>query len=106
MMVYGTLFAAATAQVAGAAWTFDARPAYVLSLGYLAVCGSVVAFVTYFALLKRVGAGPSSYVAIATPVIALLLSTFLEGYRWTWVAALGVVLAVLGNGLRAAPATR
>ena len=36
-----------------------------LSLGYLAVCGSVVAFVTYFALLKRVGAGPSSYVAIA-----------------------------------------
>ena len=60
-MVYGTLFAAAVAQVGGARWTFDATPAYVLSLGYLAVCGSVVAFVTYFALLKRVGAGPSSY---------------------------------------------
>ena len=107
MMVYGTLFAAATAQVAGAPWTFDPRPAYVLSLGYLAVCGSVVAFVTYFALLKRVGAGPSSYVAVATPVIALLLSTFLEGYRWTPIAAAGMVLAVLGNGLalRAAPST-
>ena len=105
MMVYGTLFAAATAQVGGAPWTFDARPAYVLSLGYLAVCGSVVAFVTYFALLKRVGAGPSSYVAIATPVIALLLSTLLEGYRWTPIAAAGMVLAVLGNGLalRTAP---
>ena len=70
-MVYGTLFAVAVALVSGAAWTFDARPAYVLSLAYLAVCGSVVAFVTYFALLKRVGAGPSSYIAIATPVIAL-----------------------------------
>ena len=70
-----------------------------LSLAYLAVCGSVVAFVTYFALLKRVGAGPSSYVAIATPVIALLLSTFLEGYRWTPIAAAGMALAVLGNGL-------
>ena len=71
------------------------------------MCGSVVAFVTYFALLKRVGAGPSSYVAIATPVIALLLSTFLEGYRWTPIAAAGMVLAVLGNGLalRTAPST-
>ncbi len=106
-MVYGTMFAAVVAQVSGAPWTFDARPPYVLSLAYLAVCGSVVAFVTYFALLKRVGAGPSSYVAIATPVIALLLSTFLEGYRWTPVAAAGMVLAVVGNGLalRSAAAT-
>ena len=98
-MVYGTLFAAALALVGGEPWTFDARPAYILSLTYLAVCGSVVAFVTYFALLKRVGAGPSSYVAIATPVIALLLSTLFEGYRWTPTAAAGMVLAVLGNGL-------
>ncbi len=85
-MIYGTMFAAAVALGSGAAWTFDARPAYVLSLAYLAVCGSVVAFVAYFALLKRVGAGPSSYTAVATPVIALMLSTLLEGYRWTPVA--------------------
>jgi len=67
----------------------------------------VVAFVTYFALLKRVGAGPSSYVAIATPVIALLLSTFLEGYQWVGAAA-GMALAVFGNGLalRTAAAAR
>jgi len=108
MMIYGTLFAAAVAKVSGAPWTFDARPAYVLSLAYLAVGGSVVAFVTYFALLKRVGAGPSSYVAIATPVIALLLSTFLEGYQWTPGAAAGMALAVFGNGLalRTAAAAR
>ena len=74
-----------------------------LSLAYLAVCGSVVAFVAYFALLKRVGAGPSSYVGVATPVIALLLSTLFEGYRWTPVAAAGMVLAVVGNWTRAAP---
>jgi drug/metabolite transporter (DMT)-like permease len=57
--------------------------------------------------LGRVGAGPSSYVAVATPVIAMLLSTVFEGYRWTWMAALGVVLAVLGNWLvlRTAPRT-
>ncbi len=98
-MSYGTLFAALVAIASGSRWTFDARPAYVLSLAYLAVFGSVVAFATYFTLLKRVGAGPSSYTAVATPVIALLLSTLFEGYRWSWIAALGVVLAVLGNGL-------
>lgn len=89
----------------GAAWTFDARSSYVLSLAYLAVCGSVVAFVAYFALLKRVGAGPSSYIAVATPVIALVVSTALEGYRWTLVAVAGVALAVLGNWLALRPGT-
>jgi drug/metabolite transporter (DMT)-like permease len=108
MMIYGTVFAAAVAVGTGAAWTFDPRPAYVLSLGYLAVCGSVVAFVVYFALLKRVGAGPSSYTTIATPMIALAMSTLLEGYRWTPVAAAGMALAVLGIGLalRTAPPQR
>jgi len=99
----GTAFAALAAIANGVPWTFDASPGYVLSLAYLAVFGSVVAFVTYFTLLKRVGAGPSSYVAVATPVIALLVSTLFEGYRWTWVAALGVLLAVLGNWLALRP---
>jgi drug/metabolite transporter (DMT)-like permease len=98
-LAYGTLFAAIVTIAGGSPWTFDARPAYVLSLAYLAVFGSVVAFVTYFALLKRVGAGPSSYIAVATPVIAMLLSTVFEGYRWTGTAVVGVVLAVLGNSL-------
>jgi drug/metabolite transporter (DMT)-like permease len=99
MMIYGTLFAGLLALVRGAPWTFDARPAYVLSLAYLAVGGSVVAFVAYFALLKRVGAAPASYISIAQPVIARGLSTLFEGYRWTPTAAVGLMLAVLGNGL-------
>ena len=56
---------------AGVPWTFDARRAYVLSLVYLALFGSVFAFGAYLTLLKRVGAGPSSFVGVATPVIAL-----------------------------------
>jgi drug/metabolite transporter (DMT)-like permease len=40
---------------------------------------------------------------VATPVIALALSTLFEGYRWTWVAALGVVMAVAGNWLGLRP---
>ena len=98
-MIYGTMFAAGFALWSGVSWTFDPSPGYVLSLAYLAVCGTVVAFVAYFALLKRVGAGPSSYVTVATPVIAILVSTLFEGYRWTPITAIGMVLAVAGNAL-------
>jgi drug/metabolite transporter (DMT)-like permease len=93
---YGSLLAAAVAFSQGTPWTFDPRLPYVLSLAYLALFGSVIAFGVYFTLLNRVGAGPASYTTVATPIIAMLLSTFFEGYRWTGTAGLGVVLAVFG----------
>jgi drug/metabolite transporter (DMT)-like permease len=96
-MAYGALTAALVATLAGTAWTFDPRLPYVASLLYLAVPGSIVAFGAYFLLLRQVGAGPASFVGVSTPVVAMLLSTGFEGYRWTWVAAAGVALAVAGN---------
>jgi hypothetical protein len=36
--------------------------------------------------------------------VALTLSTVLEGYRWTGVEVLGVVLAVIGNVIALWPA--
>lgn len=105
-MAYGALTAALAATVTGVPWTFDARVGYIASLFYLAVFGSVAAFGAYLTLLKRIGAGPASFVGVATPVIALILSTLLEGYRWTWVAVLGVVLAVVGNWLALIPARK
>jgi drug/metabolite transporter (DMT)-like permease len=98
-MGYGALVAAAVATLGGVAWTFDPRLPYVASLAYLAVVGSVVAFGAYLTLLRQVGPGPASFVGVATPVVALLLSTLVEGYRWTWSGALGVALAITGNVL-------
>ena len=57
-------------------------------------------------MLGRVGAGPSSYVGVSTPVVAMLLTTLFEGYRWTGPAVLGVVLAVAGNVLALDPRRR
>jgi drug/metabolite transporter (DMT)-like permease len=96
-MLYGSLWAAVVAAIAGAAWTFDTGAAYVLSLGYLAVFGSVMAFLAYFTLLRRVGPGPASFTGVSTPVLAMVLSTLFEGYRWNGWAILGVALAVGGN---------
>jgi drug/metabolite transporter (DMT)-like permease len=109
-MGYGALIAAIVATSGGVTWTFDARLGYVASLAYLTVFGSVAAFLAYLTLLKKVGAGPASYTAVVTPVIAMLLSTLLEGYRWTLPGVVGVALAVAGNVLvlrkpRTPPAT-
>ena len=76
------------------------------SLAYLAVFGSVFAFGAYLTLLRMVGPGPAAYVGVATPVVAMIVSTFFEGYRWTPIAAFGVVLAVAGNWIALKPARR
>lgn len=102
-MAYGALVASAVSGLQGIDWTFDLSAGYLISLAYLAVFGSVVAFGAYLTLLKRIGAARAAYTAVATPVIALALSTLFEGYRWTWVGALGVVLAMAGNWLALRP---
>lgn len=96
-MAYGAATAAAVATLTGIAWRFDTGWPYLASLAYLAVFGSIVAFGAYFLLLKRVGAGPASFVGVSTPVVAMLLSTAFEDYRWTWVSVTGVALAIAGN---------
>lgn len=96
-MVYGAVISALIGVTIGVEWTFDVRPMYIISLLYLSVLGTVVAFLCYLTLLKREGAGFASYVNVVIPVVALLLSTLFENYQWTGIAALGAVLALAGN---------
>ncbi len=103
-MLHGAIVAAVIGLLVGAKWTFDARAPYVLSLLYLSLFGSVIAFGSYLTLLKTVGPARSAYVNIAIPVVALVLSTLFESYQWSWVSALGVVLAVVANWIAMRPA--
>jgi drug/metabolite transporter (DMT)-like permease len=74
-------------------------PAWWLSLGYLAIAGSVIAFACYLTLQQRVGPGAASTVGVMTPVLALVISALFEGFRPVALTWLGVALAVAGNGL-------
>ncbi|HEY6829655.1 MAG TPA: EamA family transporter [Gemmatimonadaceae bacterium] len=105
-MLYGAATAAIMALIADAPWTVDLRAPYIVSLAYLAVFGSVIAFGSYLTLLKMVGPGPASYVGVTTPIVAMLASTLFEGYRWTALGAFGVVLAMAGNWLALKPVRR
>jgi drug/metabolite transporter (DMT)-like permease len=98
-MGYGALTAAAITWAGGSPWAFDWSYLYVASLVYLAVFGSIIAFVTYFKLIERIGANRASFTAVAIPIVAMVLSTLFEGYRWTTTAAIGAALAFAGNYL-------
>lgn len=98
-MAWGALFSLLVVIVRGRPIVFSTDPVYVASLLYLAVFGSCVAFGAFMALLKRIGAGRASYVSVLFPIIALLLSTLFEGYRWGGAAMAGVILILGGNWL-------
>jgi drug/metabolite transporter (DMT)-like permease len=98
-MLYGSVLMLLLVIITGTPVSFDASISYISSLVYLAVFGSVIAFWSYLTLLGKIGADRSSYVTLVFPIIALLLSTFFEGYTWSIFALFGIVLITLGNFL-------
>lgn len=74
-------------------------PSWWLSLAYLAVAGTVVAFAAFLTLQHRLGPGPASTVGVMTPLVALVVSAAFEGYRPTALTLAGAVLTVAGNWL-------
>lgn len=75
---------------------FDPRPGYVFGVLYLGLAASALAFPLYFGVLRVIGPAKAAYSGVIVPVIAMLLSTVFEGYRWSPLAAAGAVLAAVG----------
>ena len=98
-MFAGAVCMSGIALASGEPATIELTPRYLGALAYLAVFGSVVAFGCYLTLIHRIGADKGAYAGVAFPIVALLISTWLEDYHWTVPAAGGVVLIVLGNVL-------
>lgn len=95
-MIWGTLIDAAYALAVDGPPVFDPRPAYFAGIAYLAIVGSVITFPLYFRLIRDMGAGAAAYNGVATPVIAMGLSSLFEGYRWSALSIAGSVLAMAG----------
>ncbi len=98
-MGYGTVGLALIALIRGAPLAFDSSWPYVVSLLYLALAGTSLAFGLYLALLKRIGPARASYTSVLFPVVALLVSTMFEGYRWSLAAFIGLAVLLAGNAL-------
>ena len=63
----------------------------------MALFGSVLAFGFYLTLLGKIGPDRAAYSSVMFPVVALLLSTWFEGFVWDRNIVLGVGLTLLGN---------
>ena len=98
-MFYGALIMAIYAFFSGASFDYEPTLSYSLSLVYLSVFGSILAFGCYLTLIGRIGADKAAYAAVLFPVIALGISTLFEGYQWTLLAVFGFALVLLGNYL-------
>ncbi|MDX2044473.1 MAG: EamA family transporter [Acidobacteriota bacterium] len=69
------------------------------SLVYLAVIGSVTAFLLYYWLVKRIDVTKTMLISLVTPVIALLLGWLVRGEALSWRLALGSAAILSGIGM-------
>ena len=98
-MAYGAAFMFILAWFNGSPFTFDPSLSYAVSLLFLALFGSVIAFGAYLTLLGRIGADRAAYVTVLFPVISLFLSTLFEGMTWDLAQLGGVGLVLAGNAI-------
>ena len=96
-MAYGALALALYAFLTGTHWSFEPTARYVLSLCYLSLVGSVLAFTLYFGLARRRGYTMASYILALTPLLAMLMSSVFEHRRWPPVTLAGVALVLWGQ---------
>ena len=96
-MVYGALVCFVLCLVAGLPFPVPSGAFYWGGLLYLAGIASVVAFLTYLSLVNREGPARAAYATVLFPIVAMLVSTWLEGFVWTAAAAVGLLLALSGT---------
>jgi drug/metabolite transporter (DMT)-like permease len=96
-MFYGAGLSLVVTFGVGQTLAFEATLPYVLSLLYLAILGSIVAFAGYLTLMRRVGAARSGYIGVMVPIVALLLSSLLEHFDWHALTFAGIAVSVAGN---------
>lgn len=106
-MLYGAITCVMAAAISGAGLALPTRLSWWLSLSYLALFGSVVAFASFLKLQERIGPGRAGAVGVMTPLVALTVSVVFEGYLVDRATISGALLALIGNALmlkRSAPA--
>ena len=96
-MLYGSILTAAVALWQGREFNFDASPDYVISLLYLTVFGSIIAFGSYLTLLGRIGAHKAGYAMVMFPLVAVLVSVLFEGLELSSSIVAGMLLVLSGN---------
>ncbi len=95
-MLYGTIADFALAYVTAGPLELPVRASFWFGIAWLALAGSVVTFPLHYTMVREIGAGRAAYNGIVTVIVAMLLSTIFENYRWNGLTVSGAILAVIG----------
>jgi len=98
-MTYGAIACLLIALGRGQSLALPTTTAWWITLAYLVLAGSILTFACFLTLQDRIGPGPTGSIGVMTPLLALLVSVALEGFRPDAFTALGAALAVAGNAL-------
>ncbi|MDK1290370.1 DMT family transporter [Pseudoalteromonas umbrosa] len=96
-MLYSSLLLGTYTAFSPLSFIIEADTSYWVSLFYLAVFGTVIAFACYFSLLKNIGPERASYIIVLFPIVAVVLSTLFEGFTWQVNTFIGFGLICAGN---------
>ncbi|MCK5100818.1 MAG: DMT family transporter [Desulfobacteraceae bacterium] len=96
-MAYGAIVMLLIAILIGKEFTISFSTSYLTSLFYLAIFGSILGFGSYLTLIGEIGADKASYAIMLVPVVALIISSFCEGYVWNLPSVFGLTLVLIGN---------
>jgi len=95
-MLVGAAADGAWAAVTAGPPVVEWRWGYLAGIVYLGLAASALAFPLYYRVLRVIGPAKAAYSSVLVPVIAMLLSTLFEGYRWSALAAGGAALTGVG----------
>ena len=98
-MVWGAMLLVLLCFAFKETWILPNSPLFWGGVIYLALVSSLLAFLTYLALVNRVGAASASYATVLFPIVAMFVSTAAEGYVWTMPAVIGLTMALGGTYL-------
>ncbi|AZZ35610.1 EamA family transporter [Bdellovibrio sp. qaytius] len=96
-MLYGSGFSLFICFILGKSLHVDVTSTFVISFFYLSIFGTVISFWAYFKLIENIGPAKAAFTSIASPVIALGVSTYMEKLDWSIYLALGAVFCIMGN---------
>lgn len=95
-MLFGALADASYAWITTGPPVIEPSAVYLGGVLYLGIVASAVTFPLYFNVIRAVGPGQAAWSSVLIPIIAMGISTLVEGYRWAPLSIAGGLTALVG----------
>lgn len=96
-MLYGAAFSSFVSLYLGRPFTWDWSSDFLLSFSYIVIVCTVFSWLCYLILIGRIGPDRAGYVSILVPIVALIISTLFEDFRWTTLSLAGTASILSGS---------